>query len=131
MALPRSLRRSIAVSLTAAAALAATAPAASAVEGCDKVAAQGGSDTAAGTEAAPFATAQKLVNSLAPGLVKTDFARALWEDEARLARRNEATPLRRIGSPEEIGGIAAFLASPAASFITGQVIVADGGITIA
>jgi len=71
------------------------------------------------------------VNCIAPGLVKTDFARALWEDEAAVARRNAATPLRRIGEPHEIGGIAAFLASPAASFITGQVIVADGGVTIA
>jgi NAD(P)-dependent dehydrogenase (short-subunit alcohol dehydrogenase family) len=93
------------------------------------------------SKAADFALARNLavewgprnvrINCIAPGLVKTDFARALWEDEARLARRNEATPLRRIGTPEEIGGIAAFLASPAASFITGQVIVADGGITIA
>jgi NAD(P)-dependent dehydrogenase (short-subunit alcohol dehydrogenase family) len=71
------------------------------------------------------------VNCIAPGLVKTDFARALWEDERALERRNRATPLRRIGAPDEIGGVAAFLASPAASFITGQVIVADGGVTIA
>jgi NAD(P)-dependent dehydrogenase (short-subunit alcohol dehydrogenase family) len=71
------------------------------------------------------------VNCIAPGLVKTDFARALWEDEKALERRNRATPLRRIGAPHEIGGVAAFLASPAASFITGQVIVADGGVTIA
>ncbi len=71
------------------------------------------------------------VNCIAPGLVKTDFARALWEDPERLKKRNEGTPLRRIGAPEEIGGIAAFLASPAASFITGQVIVADGGVMIA
>ena len=71
------------------------------------------------------------INCIAPGLVKTDFARALWEDEKALERRNRATPLRRIGAPDEIGGVAAFLASPAASFITGQVIVADGGVTIA
>ncbi len=71
------------------------------------------------------------VNCIAPGLIKTDFARALWEDPDRLAKRNEQTPLRRIGQPHEIGPIAAFLASPAASYITGQVIVADGGITIA
>jgi NAD(P)-dependent dehydrogenase (short-subunit alcohol dehydrogenase family) len=71
------------------------------------------------------------VNCIAPGLVKTDFARALWEDEKALERRNRATPLRRIGAPDEIGGVASFLASPAASFITGQVIVADGGVTIA
>jgi NAD(P)-dependent dehydrogenase (short-subunit alcohol dehydrogenase family) len=71
------------------------------------------------------------VNCIAPGLIQTDFARALWEDAARLAKRNEETPLRRIGQPHEIGPVAAFLASPAASFITGQVIVADGGVTIA
>jgi NAD(P)-dependent dehydrogenase (short-subunit alcohol dehydrogenase family) len=71
------------------------------------------------------------VNCIAPGLVKTDFARALWEDAERLKKRNADTPLRRIGMPDEIGGIAAFLASPAASFITGQIIVADGGVTIA
>jgi NAD(P)-dependent dehydrogenase (short-subunit alcohol dehydrogenase family) len=71
------------------------------------------------------------VNCVAPGLVKTDFARALWEDESRVAQRNERTPLRRIGMPEEIGPVAAFLASPAASFVTGQILVADGGVTIA
>jgi len=93
------------------------------------------------SKAADFALARNLavewgprnvrVNCIAPGLVKTDFARALWENEEALARRNARTPLRRIGMPEEIGPIAAFLASSAASFITGQVIVADGGVTIA
>jgi NAD(P)-dependent dehydrogenase (short-subunit alcohol dehydrogenase family) len=62
---------------------------------------------------------------------RTDFARALWEDPERLAKRNAATPLRRIGEPDEIAAVAAFLAAPAASFITGQTIVADGGVTIA
>ncbi len=71
------------------------------------------------------------VNCVAPGLVKTDFARALWEDEKRVDERNARTPLRRIGMPEEIGPVAAFLASRAASFITGQILVADGGVTIA
>jgi NAD(P)-dependent dehydrogenase (short-subunit alcohol dehydrogenase family) len=71
------------------------------------------------------------VNAIAPGLIKTEFARALWENEDLIRRRNAQTPLRRIGMPEEIGPIAAFLASRAASFITGQVIVADGGVTIA
>ena len=70
------------------------------------------------------------VNAIAPGLVKTEFARALWEDPKRAAERIEATPLRRLGEPRDIGGIAVFLASPAAAFITGQCIVADGGVTI-
>src|SRR5688572_25093702 len=70
------------------------------------------------------------VNAIAPGLVKTEFARALWEDEARAAERVSNTPLRRLGEPRDIGGIAVFLASDAAAFITGQVIVADGGVTI-
>jgi NAD(P)-dependent dehydrogenase (short-subunit alcohol dehydrogenase family) len=70
------------------------------------------------------------VNCIAPGLVKTDFARALWEDPKNLEQRTSGTPLRRIGEPDDIGGVAAFLASPAAAFITGQVIVADGGVTI-
>ncbi|MDI1347169.1 MAG: SDR family oxidoreductase, partial [Pseudolabrys sp.] len=55
------------------------------------------------------------VNCIAPGLIKTDFARALWEDPDRLAERSEQTPLRRIGQAHEIGPIAAFLASSAAS----------------
>jgi dehydrogenase/reductase SDR family protein 4 len=70
------------------------------------------------------------VNAIAPGLVKTEFARALWEDGERRAQRIEATPLRRLGEPRDIGGIAVFLASEAAAFITGQCIVADGGVSI-
>jgi NAD(P)-dependent dehydrogenase (short-subunit alcohol dehydrogenase family) len=70
------------------------------------------------------------VNAIAPGLVKTEFARALWEDPKRAAERVAATPLRRLGEPRDIGGIAVFLASAAAAFITGQCIVADGGVTI-
>jgi NAD(P)-dependent dehydrogenase (short-subunit alcohol dehydrogenase family) len=70
------------------------------------------------------------VNAIAPGLVKTEFARALWEDPGRAAERIAATPLRRLGEPRDIGGIAVFLASDAAGFITGQCIVADGGVTI-
>jgi dehydrogenase/reductase SDR family member 4 len=70
------------------------------------------------------------VNAIAPGLIKTDFAKALWEDDKRRIEREAATPLRRLGVPADIGGIAVFLASDAAAFITGQVIVADGGVTI-
>jgi NAD(P)-dependent dehydrogenase (short-subunit alcohol dehydrogenase family) len=70
------------------------------------------------------------VNCIAPGLVKTDFARALWENEELLANTLRSTPLRRIGQPEDIAGLAVFLAGPAASFITGQTIIADGGVTI-
>jgi NAD(P)-dependent dehydrogenase (short-subunit alcohol dehydrogenase family) len=71
------------------------------------------------------------VNCIAPGLVRTDFARALWDNPELLARTEAVTPLRRIGEPDDIGGIAVFLASRAGAFVTGQTIVADGGITIA
>ena len=70
------------------------------------------------------------VNAIAPGLIKTEFARALWEDEKRRTEREAATPLRRLGEPIDIAGVAVFLASAAANFITGQTIVADGGVTI-
>ena len=71
------------------------------------------------------------VNCVAPGLVKTDFARALWEDEERLKRRCATTPLRRICEPDEIAGAVAYLGSDASSFMTGQTIVVDGGVTTA
>ncbi|MBS0502385.1 MAG: SDR family oxidoreductase [Proteobacteria bacterium] len=70
------------------------------------------------------------VNCIAPGLIKTDFARALWEDPEMLKRSTQGAPLRRIGEPDEIAGAAVFLASPAAAFMTGQTIVIDGGQTI-
>ena len=68
-------------------------------------------------------------NAIAPGLVRTDFARALWEDPALYRRRTKHTPLQRIGEPDEIAGAAVFLASAAGSFTTGQTIVIDGGTT--
>lgn len=71
------------------------------------------------------------VNCVAPGLIKTDFARALWEDETLARRRIAETPLGRLGEPKDIAGAAVLLASPAGSFITGQTIVVDGGVTIA
>ncbi len=69
-------------------------------------------------------------NAIAPGLVRTDFARALWEDPERERARSAITPLRRIGEPDEIAGAAVFLAAKAGSFVTGQTIVIDGGTTI-
>ena len=71
------------------------------------------------------------INCIAPGLVKTDFARALWENPKVLTHYESLTPLGRIGEPDDIGGIAVFLASRAGAFVTGQTIVADGGVTIA
>lgn len=71
------------------------------------------------------------VNGIAPGLIKTDFARALWENPELRAGIEARTPLGRIGEPDDISGLAAFLASSAASFITGQIMVVDGGVTTA
>jgi NAD(P)-dependent dehydrogenase (short-subunit alcohol dehydrogenase family) len=70
-------------------------------------------------------------NCIAPGLVRTDFARALWENPEIYANTVRTYPLRRIGEPDEIAGAAVFLASRAGSFTTGQTIVIDGGATIA
>lgn len=70
------------------------------------------------------------VNAISPGLVRTDFARALWENPEILERRTAGDPLRRIGEPEEIAGIAVYLAARAGSFTTGQNFVIDGGSTI-
>ncbi|HET7866330.1 MAG TPA: SDR family oxidoreductase, partial [Burkholderiaceae bacterium] len=69
------------------------------------------------------------VNCIAPGLVRTDFARALWENPDTLRHVTSTTPLRRIGEPDEIAGAAILLAAKAGSFITGQSIVVDGGAT--
>ncbi|HWU14931.1 MAG TPA: SDR family oxidoreductase [Caulobacter sp.] len=70
------------------------------------------------------------VNCIAPGLIKTDFARALWEDPEILERSTKGVPLRRIGEPDELAGAAVYLASKAGSFMTGQALVVDGGATI-
>ena len=66
-------------------------------------------------------------NCIAPGLVRTDFARALWENPEILKKTVRFTPMQRIGEPDEIAGAAVFLASPASAFMTGQTIVIDGG----
>jgi NAD(P)-dependent dehydrogenase (short-subunit alcohol dehydrogenase family) len=69
-------------------------------------------------------------NCIAPGLIKTDFARALWENPEILKRSTEGAPLKRIGMPDEIAGAAVFLSSAAGAFMTGQTMVIDGGATI-
>lgn len=69
------------------------------------------------------------VNCIAPGLVKTDFAKALWDDPETLKRSTAGAALKRIGEPHEIAGAAVFLASKAGTFTTGQTIVCDGGAT--
>lgn len=71
------------------------------------------------------------VNAILPGLVRTDFARALWTNPAILKAAEAATPLRRIGEVDDLGGVGAFLATEAAKYITGQTIVVDGGSILA
>ncbi|MEG2313450.1 SDR family oxidoreductase [Brevundimonas sp.] len=71
------------------------------------------------------------VNCIAPGLIKTDFARYLWEDPQTLKSVTEPAPLKRIGLPDEIAGTAVYLCSPASAYVTGQTLVVDGGLTIA
>lgn len=80
--------------------------------------------------AAEFGPKGVRVNCIAPGLVKTDFARALWENPDTLKAVTRSTPLRRIGEPHEIAGAAVYLASPASTFMTGQAMIVDGGSTI-
>ncbi len=80
--------------------------------------------------AAEFGRHQVRVNCIAPGLVRTDFARALWENPDTLKAVTAHTPLRRIGEPHEIAGAAVFLASPASTFMTGQTVIVDGGSTV-
>ena len=70
------------------------------------------------------------VNCIAPGLIRTDFARALWENPETYQETESRYPLRRIGEPDEIAGAAIFLASAAGRFVTGQTLVVDGGGTI-
>ena len=70
------------------------------------------------------------VNAIAPGVVKTDFARALWEDQKMHDATAARTPMRRLGDPDDIAGVAVMLASRAGGWMTGQMVVIDGGITI-
>lgn len=70
------------------------------------------------------------VNALAPAIIRTDFARRLWEDPEIYAKAVASYPLRRIGEPDEVAGAAIFLASRAGAFVTGHVLVVDGGVTV-
>jgi NAD(P)-dependent dehydrogenase (short-subunit alcohol dehydrogenase family) len=70
------------------------------------------------------------VNAIAPGLIQTRFAQAIWDNDQALDMIEARTPMGRIGQPEEIAGIAHYLASPASSFATGQVFIIDGGVTV-
>jgi NAD(P)-dependent dehydrogenase (short-subunit alcohol dehydrogenase family) len=70
------------------------------------------------------------VNAIAPGLIQTDFSEYFWKDEAFRRRLEKTQPIPRIGQPEEVGGIALYLASDDSSFVTGQVFVVDGGATV-
>ena len=80
--------------------------------------------------AAEFGPKGVRVNCIAPGLIKTDFAKALWENPDTLKAVTRHTPMRRIGEPREIAGAACFLASDASTFMTGQALIIDGGSTI-
>jgi len=70
------------------------------------------------------------INAIAPGIIETDFAAALTTNPAIAQSVSERAPLRRFGKPEEIAALALFLGSEAGSFVTGQLVVADGGATI-
>jgi NAD(P)-dependent dehydrogenase (short-subunit alcohol dehydrogenase family) len=70
------------------------------------------------------------VNAIVPGLIRTDFAKALWDDPDNLAAARRSIPLDRIGEADEVAGAAALLASDAGRYITGQSITVDGGASI-
>jgi NAD(P)-dependent dehydrogenase (short-subunit alcohol dehydrogenase family) len=71
------------------------------------------------------------VNCIAPGLIQTDFAKYLWENPEILKQVTAPMPMKRIGQPDEIAGAAVYLASKASTYMTGQALVIDGGVTVA
>ncbi len=79
--------------------------------------------------AAEFGKDNIRVNCIAPGLVKTNFARALYEDPKVAAEKSAGTPMRRLGEPEDLAGIAVYLSSKAGAWTTGQTFCIDGGVT--
>src|SRR5579872_6250999 len=80
--------------------------------------------------AVEWGAANVRINAIAPAIVRTDFARKLWEDPEIYAKAVKNYPLGRIGEPDDVAGAAIFLAARAGAFVTGQVIVVDGGVTI-
>ena len=88
---------------------------------------KGADITIARNLAVEWGESQVTVNCIAPALIRTDMARALWEDPERYKKACEIYPLGRIGEPEEVAGAAVFLAAPSGRFVTGQTIIVDGG----
>jgi NAD(P)-dependent dehydrogenase (short-subunit alcohol dehydrogenase family) len=80
------------------------------------------------TLAAELVPARIRVNAISPGLIKTRLSEALSQDESLASEWQLRTPLRRVGSPEEVAGAAVYLASDASSYVTGEVLVVDGGV---
>ena len=80
------------------------------------------------SQAAEWARDNIRVNVICPGLVKTKLSRALWEDERMEEQMKKSIPLRRMATPDEVAGVAVYLASDAASYVTGSVVTVDGGM---
>lgn len=81
------------------------------------------------TWAVEFGPKNVRVNAIAPGLIQTDFSEFFWKNEKHMARLEATQPIKHLGQPDEIGFAALYLASSEASYLTGQVIVIDGGAT--